>query len=167
MTELDQVIIAHARYLVVIEHRPCSFLDFIPEFEVNGKVYSIDYGTLRNKISQLIRNGELELDYRTKQAFYTIKGHKFGKHRTMTTDRMGVQSHRNSDPIYNLIQNIPVGIKALHDIRLRFSVRNLSSVLSTNSLLKLDPISKDIRLPPLNIKGIIFKTAVHRTDTTT
>jgi len=85
----------------------------------------------------------------------------------MTSDHTGVQHRNNSnnDPIYKQIQNLPVGKKALHDIHLRFQVKGIWCVLSTNSALKIDPTSKDIRLPYLNIKGIVIKTTVHRTNT--
>lgn len=165
MNQLDQALMEHMANIVFLEHRPFSCFDFLPQFEVNGRVYSIEYGTLRNKFWKLRKKGEIELDYRTRQAFYTIKGHKFGKYRTMTTNHMGVQSHSNSDPIYDLIHNLPVGNKALHDIHLRFKVRRIWSVLATNSALKIDAVSRDIRLPYLNIKGIVIKTSVHRTDT--
>jgi hypothetical protein len=155
----------HMAHVVFLERRPFSFIDFLPQFEVNGKVYTVEYGTLRNKFLMLRKKGEIELDYRTNQAFYTLKGHKFGKHNLMTHNHMGVQFHRNSDPIYDLIHNLPVGNKALHDIRLRLKVRGIWSVLATNSALKIDAISKDIRLPYLNIKGIVIKTTIHRTDT--
>jgi hypothetical protein len=163
MGELEQAMTERMADIVFLEHRPFSFIDFLPEFEVNGKVYSIDYGTLRNKFSKLRKKGDIELDYRSIQAFYTIKGYKFGRSRMMTINPVGVP--RNNDLLHKQIQNLPVGRNALHDIHLRFKVKSIWSVLSTNSAVNIDPINKDIRLPHLNIKGVVFKTTVHRTDT--
>ena len=52
MNQLDQALTEHMANIVFLEHRPFSFLDFLPQFEVNGKVYCIEYGTLRNKFSK-------------------------------------------------------------------------------------------------------------------
>ena len=125
--------------IVLTEHRPFSFIDFLPHFEVNGKEYSIDYGTLRNKFSQLRKNGKIELDYRSKQAFYTLKDHKFGRQKLMTINPMGVQA---SDPITKLISRLPFGKNALHDIHLRFQAKGIWALLSTNSALRINPVSK-------------------------
>lgn len=150
--------------IVFLEHRPFSFIDFLPRFEVNGKEYSIDYGTLRNKFSQLRKNGKIELDYRSKQTFYTIKGHKFGKKKPMTINPLGVQLY---DPISKLISRLPFGKNALHDIHLRFEVKGIWTLLSTNSALRIDPVSKDLRLPTLSFKDLDIRLAIHRSDTAT
>ena len=46
----------------------------------------------------------------------------------MTPDRTGVPLQ---DPIIKLIQNLPIDRRALHDIRLRFQVHGIWSILST------------------------------------
>ena len=120
LNELDQALIEYMANIVGTEHRPFSFIDFVPRFEVYGKEYSIDYRTLRNKFSQLRKNKKIELCYRSKQAFYTMKGHKFGKKKPMTINHLGVQA---SDPIAKLISRLPFGKNALHDIHLRFQVK--------------------------------------------
>ena len=149
--------------IVLTEHRPFSFIDFLPHFEVNRSEYSIDYGTLRNKFSQLRKNGKIELDYRSKQAFYTMKGHKFGKKR-MTINHLGVPS---SDPITKLISRLPFGNNALHDIHLRFHAKGIWALLSANSALRIHPVSKDLRLPPLGFRDIEIRLAIHKSDTVT
>jgi hypothetical protein len=60
----------------------------------------------------------------------------------MTPDRTGVQ-----DPILELIHNLATERRALHDIRLRFQVPGIWSVLSTGTAtnsegLPVDPISR-------------------------
>ena len=66
--------------------------------------------------------------------------------------------------IYRLIQDLPLGKNALHDIHLRFNVKDIWSVLSRLPF-KIDSISKDIRLPVWNIRDLSLKTTVHGTDT--
>jgi hypothetical protein len=153
--------------IVFQEHRPFSYLDFLPEFEVNGKTYRIGYGTLRNKFLNLRKKAEIELDFRTTQTFYTIKGHKFGKHKLMTFNHMGGAVVQSSDPIVKLLHALPTQGKALHDIRLRFSVKGIWSILSAASTFRTDPYSKDIRLQPYRIRDLNIKVTIHRTDTVT
>lgn len=64
-----------------------------------------------------------------------------------------------------MIQNLPLCKKALHDIHLKFIVRWIWTVLSANSTFKIDPVSKDIRLPVWQINDLILRTTIHRTDT--
>ena len=162
LSELDEALIEHMANIVFVENRPFSFIDFIPRFEVNRTEYSIDYGTLRNKFSQLRKKGEIQLDYRSKQAFYTIKGHKFGKKKPMTTNPLGVPS---SALISKLIQRLPFGKNASHDIHLRFQAKGIWAKLTTNSALRINPVSKDLRLPALAFKDLEIRLAIHRSDT--
>ena len=125
MSLLSEALIERMGQIVFLENRPFSYLDFIPEFEVNGKSYKLKYGTLRNHFSMLRKDGEIELDFRSTQAFYTIKGHKLGKSKTMTSNRMGVSC---TDPICKVISSLPFGKNALHDIHLRFKVKGIWSL---------------------------------------
>ena len=52
---------------------------------------------------------------------------------------------------------------ALHDIRMRFKVNGIWSILS--SKLELHPVSKDISLQTWSFNNLIIKTTVHKTDT--
>jgi hypothetical protein len=72
--------------VVCTEQRPFSFIDFLT-FEVDQQHYNRSHGTSRNKISAILKTGEVEVAYYSTQAFYTIKGIQFAK--TMTPDRMG------------------------------------------------------------------------------
>ena len=69
-----------------------------------------------------------------------------------------------NDSIYRLIQNLPLGRNALHDIHLRFNVEGIWSILSVTSF-KINSVSKDVRLPEWKIRHLSVKTTVHRTDT--
>lgn len=81
----------------------------------------------------------------------------------MTPYHTGVPS--SSGDIYRMIQNLPVGRNALHDIHLRFTVEGIWSILSTTTSFRIAPVSKDIRLSMVDIKGLRIKTTVHDTDT--
>ena len=83
----------------------------------------------------------------------------------MTPYHTGVptSSSVDNDSIYRLIQNLPLGRNALHDIHLRFKVKDIWAVLSMT--FKIDSVSKDIRLPVWDIRDLIINTTVHRTDT--
>jgi hypothetical protein len=158
MSELDDAMKEHIAYIVFQEHRPFSYRDFL-HFEVEGKEYGMAHGTFRNKISRLIKVGEVEISYNSCLVFYTLKGTKFGK--SMTSNHMGV-SH---NPIVKLIQNLPFDKNALHDIHLRFQVKGCWSLLSASSTCRMHAISKDIYLPPLKVGNLRIRMTVHRTDT--
>jgi len=87
----------------------------------------------------------------------------------MTPYHRGVPSSSSSsgdnDSLYRLIQNLPIGRNALHDIHLRFNLEGIWSALSTTGSFKIDSFSKDIRLPAWEIRGLSIKTTVHKSDT--
>jgi hypothetical protein len=152
----------HMNYIVLSEHRPFSFRDFLL-FEVDGKEYRMTAGSFRNKISRLRKSGLVELAYNSRMAFYTLKGHRFGK--PMTPNHMGVGPNK-SDPIVSLIQSLPMDRNALHNIRLRFESKGLWEFMSTyHSGLPINHISKDILIPTYNIDDLLVRVTVHRTDT--
>ena len=94
--------------IVLIEGRPFSFAD-LKAFEIGGKRYEMEYGTIRNYVSLLRKTGEVQPAFKSKPAFYTIPGKKFTK--TMTLNHMGVpdaiidQSILKTTPIYNWLKN--------------------------------------------------------------
>ena len=57
--------------------------------------------------------------------------------------------------------------RALHDIRFKFQVPGMWSILSATSQVTVDLTSKDIRLKTCEIDGLLIKTTIHRTDTIT
>src|SRR5215469_3598532 len=145
----------HIEYLVIKEGRPFSFHDFL-NFEVDSLQYHMSSGTFRNKVSALVKKGEVEVAYYSSIAFYTIKGVKFAK--TMIPDHTGgtLSSLSSSSicsphelrciknhPVYRVIQNIPFDKSALHDIRLRTTVNGIWRILSLIPSLSMDTNSKD------------------------
>jgi hypothetical protein len=66
----------------------------------------------------------------------------------------------------SFIQSLPVDKHALHDIRFRFRVDNIWTVISTNHPeFKPNDFSKDISLEPLETHDLTIKTTIHHTDT--
>jgi hypothetical protein len=181
MSKLDEAMLQHMRYLVFTEGRPFSYRDF-RDFEVNGENYGMTHGTYRNKISKLKKTGEVEDEYNAGVAFYTLKGHRFGKAKTrmmtmmtpMMTPNHTVVSPvtnviNNNEitilPIYKAIQRFPPDRKALHNIRLRFQVEDSWTILQSSSKYKPNAVSKDIHLPVLNTDNLNIRIIVHRTNT--
>ena len=73
LTRLEEAMLKQMHHIVKIEHRPFSHLDFTSD-KVKGQPYSMKYGTFRNKISKFMMTGEVELEYNSGLAFYTLKG---------------------------------------------------------------------------------------------
>lgn len=174
MSKLDEVMLKHIESIMTHEHRPFSYLDF-HRFKVDGQEYHMSHGTFRNKISVMIKRGEVELVRYSPQGFYTLKGANFTKMISDNHTGVAVQSpfstpslssnlrYLKNHPLYRLIQNIPFDNSALHDIRLRLTVQGIWAILSTSNAI--DPVSKDIRLISQEINDLDIKVTVHHTDT--
>ena len=66
----------------------------------------------------------------------------------------------------SFIDSLPADRHALHDIRYRFKVDNIWTVITTNHPeLTPNDISKDIFLDPLTTQDLTIKTTIHHTDT--
>src|SRR6478672_10656526 len=66
----------------------------------------------------------------------------------------------------SFIQSLPADKHTLHDIRFRFKVDNIWTVISTNHPeLRPNEVSKDISLEPIITHGLTMKTTIHHTDT--
>ena len=162
MSTLDEAMKEHMAYIVLLEHRPFSYRDFM-RFEVDGKEYRMTPGTFRNKILKLRKLGEIELAYNAGTAFYTLKGHGFGK--PITPNHTGVSSTK-SDALVRLIQNLPMDKNAVHNIRLKFELKGSWPAFSAyNPKLPINHTSKDILVPTWNIDDLLVRVTVHRTDT--
>jgi hypothetical protein len=164
--KLEYAMKKRINHLVLVEKRPCCVLDFL-DFEVDGEHYSMARGTFRNKISKLVRNGNVELQYYSGLAFYSLKGVNFTKHKPMTQDRRVVTSMSSMSSLSsNFIDNLPADQNAVHDIRFRFKVEGIWSIISAHSPeFPSNETSKDIFLNPLNVNELKITTTVHHTDT--
>jgi len=173
MTILDDAMRKHIQYIVCTERRPFSFIDFLA-FEVHQQHYKMSHGTFRNKISAMLKVGEIELAYYSKQAFYTLNGVKFTKqipdHTGGTLSSSSICSpqelrHIKNHPVYRLIQNIPYDKSALHDIRLRTTVDGIWRLLSYIPTLSMNQNSKDILVIKEEINHLNIRVTLHHSDT--
>jgi hypothetical protein len=147
--------------------------DFFPQFESDGNLYHIGHGTLRNKFLMLKQQGKIEVDYKSKQSFYTLKGIKFKRNRyginnTMTPNRMVVPSLSlpSSLSLSNFIDTLPPDRYAVHDIRFKFRLEDIwSNLIRRHPELTPNEVSKDIALDRLIIDDLTIKVTVHHTDT--
>jgi hypothetical protein len=168
MSDLDKALWHRITQIVQVENRPFSFVDFVPTFDIDGKIHSIAYGTLRNKIAAMSKATKIRCLYQSHQAFYTIN------EKSMTIDHTAVPAFPaqgnncrrfTNDPVYRIIQNMPFGKRALHDVRLRFEVIGIWRSLSSG--YKPNPRSHDIQLSASSwkIKNLDISVTVHVTDT--
>jgi hypothetical protein len=157
MTKVDDALEENMAYIVLSERKPFCYRDFL-KFEVNGEAYGITHGTFRNKICKLKKCGKVELSYYSSCAFYTLKGHKFGK--PMTSDHTVV----HNDPIYKMLQDLPLDKRSIHDIHLKFEVPGIWEILSVNANLPMRERSKDIVLPSWIRNNAIVRTVIHKTN---
>jgi hypothetical protein len=122
------------------------------------------HGIFRNKISNLIKTGKVEVVYRSAgMAFYTLKGVNVGK--PIPSNHMGV-SYTN--PFYRFIQDLILDKNSIHDIHLKFTCEDIWSLFSWNPTFKLNGFSKDIRLGKWKFDNdISVIVTIHRTNTVT
>lgn len=145
-------------YIVFSEHRNFSYFDFL-HFDVDGKEHGIKHGTFRNKILNLKRDDKIELDYKSNVAFYTLKGHKFGK--VITPYHTVVKS----DPIYKMFRNLPLDKQCIHDIRLKFKIPGIWRKLSNHESFNKTKRNHDIVIPAWTRDNTIIKSFIHKNDT--
>src|SRR6476620_10720893 len=142
-TKLDYAIKVHMQRIVRLENRQFCYRDFL-NFEVDDKRYSMTHGTFRNKISMLMKNGLVQLEYYSGPAFYSLKGFNFAKPKPGMTDNRTVVSQLSS---VSFIDNLPSERHSVHDIRLRFKTEGIwSTIRRTHPELTPNEASKDISL---------------------
>ena len=158
MSRLNDAMSKHMTYIVLLENRPFSYRDFL-HFQLDGIEYAMTHGTFRNKISKLIKDGIVELSYYSTCAFYTLKGHKFGK--SVTHNHTLV----HNDPLYKMLQDIPFEKQSIHDIRLRLKVPNIWQIFAINPNFHRNKRSEDIVIPTWNKDSALIRIIIHKTDT--
>jgi hypothetical protein len=153
MSDLDDAMEERMAYIVFIEHRPFSYIDFHDLMKPK---------TYRNKISKLKKDGKVKLCYKSVCAFHTLQGHNFGK--PVTPNHTEVTISHN-DPVNQMFKNLPKDNQSIHDIRSRFTAHNIYETFSNNTPFPKDDVNKDIRLPYWNINNAIVQIRIHKTDT--
>jgi hypothetical protein len=177
MSKIDNAIISHMHYIVVVENRPFSYKDF-EKFQLNGIWQCVAHGTFRNKISDWTRKSIVELVYKSKIAFYTLKGYNFNLSNSVTVSHMGLSPVINVIPVtaqieaenfLRYLKTLDITADSVHDIHLKFTVPNIYRIISSNSEYSqlINPNSKDIKLETQIIDDKRICTIIHRTDTVT
>jgi hypothetical protein len=115
----------------------------------------------------MIDCGKIQVVCYSPQAFYTLKGQEStepmtGYHTGVIDQYRQRDRHLSNDPVYRIIQNIPLGQRSLHDIHMRFKVDGIWSIIS--SKYKTEPVSNDIGLPFQSLKD--EKTLLSRCSNT-
>ncbi|MBA3750992.1 MAG: hypothetical protein H0X03_08925 [Nitrosopumilus sp.] len=158
------------RSIVHNENRSVSFKDLL-SFDWNGQQINYKHGSLRNLISELLREGKIEVVCRSPQAFYTFPGINFGKAMTPTYIMASPNLNYKQKTFLKFLRVHELNIPAIHDIRLLFTCEGLRSMLlSTNndlieSIDKKD--NKDIKLKDITLNDITLKTIVHNSNKVT
>jgi hypothetical protein len=151
MSKLKEAMLKHIQNIANNEYRPISYMD-LRKFEVDGESYNPKYGTIRNILSNLSREGKIESCYKDVLAFYTLPGKKFGKDKLMTGNTTDIINYNNSKhelykairkhPIYTIIKDVVFGKNRLHDIHLSFKSEGLWKYLSNIEYYKKRTNSK-------------------------
>lgn len=153
--------------IVYNENRPVSFKDLL-SFEWNGTKVRYTHQSLRNLISQLLKDGKIYVTSKSTQAFYCLTGVSLGKSVTPYYIRGKVLLNNKQKALLKFFKINNLGYPSIHDIRLIFTCSGLRSILlNTNSSLiySIDEKSnKDIVLKDITLDDIILKVTVHNTD---
>ena len=182
LSDLTDAMIIHIHQLVHEEQRPFSYRDFM-KFVVEGREFRMTHGTFRNNVSNLMKEGLVEVSYKSSITFYTLKGVKFDKTSriAMTGNHTGVPfissaslapSILTSNPLYRIIRDLPLDKNSVHDIHLRFISPGIYAIVSSSISQNaqgcnctMNTRSKDILLPTWKISDVLAKVTIHRTDT--
>src|SRR5688500_4338424 len=106
VSQLDEAMLSHMRYLALTEGRSFSYLDF-QSFEFNGKTYGMTHGTYRNKIWGYKRAGIVETEYNSGPAFHTLKDvHSANRKRKNTMTPMMTPNHMGVSSVTNVTEDI-------------------------------------------------------------
>jgi hypothetical protein len=166
MTALEDAMQQQMAYIVYHEDRPFCANDFLL-FECDGKEYKPNYGTIRNKITEFRKKGIIEVDFRDINAYYTMKGKKFGK-KSMTlyhTGDLGINSLSPNHPLYKTLRNMIFDKEAIHNIRLRLEVPDIYNISISIRQFTINPVSKDIETPFWNVDNAQVQIRIHKTNT--
>ena len=178
LSNTDKVMLKHMKQIVRDERRPFIYKDFL-DFKVDNKRYTLKYTTIRNKFSNFVKECKIELYNRSRIAFYTLPGFKFGK---MTDDHTYLSNNTEysndlyllkkqiqKHPMYKILQYIQFGKRSIHDIHLTFKSPGLWNFLSQIEYYKnrIDKKNKSISFGYFDIEKLHVKIRIQKTDTVT
>jgi hypothetical protein len=170
MTELDDAMKKHMEFLTYSEHRPFSYKDF-QYFKINQKSYEMKHGTFRNKVSNLIQNGEVEIYVKSNPNFYTLKGCRFDNGKSMTGNHMEVINTQKliHHPLYNILESTTLSERAVHNLHLSFHSIDIYIILLSNNptLKEVNQKNKGISFTYSDIDKFLIIITVYPNDTCT
>jgi hypothetical protein len=170
MTELDDAMKKHMEFLAYTEHRPFSYKDF-QYFKINQKSFEMKHGTFRNKISNLIQNGEVEIYVKSNPNFYTLKGCRFDNGKSMTGNHMEVINTQRliQHPIYNILESTTFGERTVHNLHSCFKVIGIYTNVLKNPRLNVESFQKNkgISLTYADIDTFLIILTIYPNDTCT
>jgi len=149
------------KFINQVEHKPASY-DDLKVIEIEGKLHEINYGTLRNMLCVLKKDGKIERYFNSRASFFVLKDVKFGKQRTIHT-----MTEQSISQLSEVIQQLPETDEGIHDIHTSFQVQDIWTILSESKRLKVNEHNKGILLPHFNIDGLKITANIHHTDTVT
>jgi hypothetical protein len=169
---MDDAMLRRIKYVVTVERRPFSYKDLIDLMK---------YGTIRNKISRLRREGVIERVTNSQIGFYTLTGYPFDRRGLMTDNHMGISSVipvtgvipytavYEADNFFDYLKTLDTTANSIHDIHTKFAVPDIYRIMSSNPKYSslINPVSLDVPLEAENIDDMHIHIAVHRTDTVT
>lgn len=173
-SKLDQAMRLRIDQIVFIEKRPFCYLDF-QKFTVEGIEYKLSHGTFRNKISKLMRNGEVHLICYSPQGFYSLKEVDFLDCKQVWTKENNLSKYLNDQelqyfknkPIYRELSSLPFGEWGLHNIHLKFPCNGLWNLLRSSEKYAYDNHNQDITITTSRTNNLTIIATVHHLDTVT
>jgi hypothetical protein len=157
LTPLDERILEQLATIVYNDYRPASFLDF--------RNLSASHGVIRNSLCRLKKHNKVKLAYNCGTAFYTLPSQPFVKAHTVTPGGYGGRQSHNGHLVAEFTR-LPFDERALHDLRLLFSLPGSWDLLSSTARHRLHPSNKDVQLEPFRSRDgkTVIRITVHRTD---
>ena len=142
------------------EERPVTFKDLLC-FDYYGEKVSYKHGSLRNLISQLLKEGLIIDLFRSPQAFYSLPGINFGNNMTPTCISVTPTLNTKQRGFLKFLKIHKLEYPSIHDIRLTFEYEGLRTILinSHSDLIKTidEKSNKDITLRDITLDDITLK----------
>ena len=153
--------------IVYNENRPVSFKDLLC-FDYNGEKVIYKHGSLRNLISQLLKEKLIIRLYMSPQAFYSLPNITFGNKMTPTCISVTPILTNKQLAFAKSLKILKLEYPSIHDIRLIFECKGLRTILLNTHSDLIDTIdekyNKEIKLKKITLDDITLKTTIFNTD---
>lgn len=157
-SELQDAVLEVLAFMVLSEGRPASYMDFVPCFEAQGKVYHIAHGTFHNIMAKMMKNGDIIPCYTSQMTFYSLPGHPFSRN-AVTHYPRGV-----SRDLLDRVRRLAFQERAIHDIHLTFTSHSLWGLVAATGRYTQRAVSKDIAIDEYRIGLAVVKVTLHHSD---